>query len=251
MDSIEKVLHEKNILHHRNEGIQICNVKTPIEGFELIKEILYAIVNKRTVVYLSGGNTPKELYTALAQEEKLIPGAVGMIDERFGTPFHNTSNEKMIRDTGLLRYLQMRDIPFYPILKPEKTREETAHAYDETYRKLTAIFQKNVGILGIGTDGHTAGILANSKWQIANSERVDSSALILSYQSNDKFKERITMTFLGLSMLDVLLVLIFGKDKKEALELVFSQGTKEEIPARFFKNPEIAKKTLFITDQEV
>ena len=65
------------------------------------------------------------------------------------------------------------------------------------------------------------------------------------------FKERITMTFLGLSMLDVFIVLVFGEDKKDALEKVFTEGPEEEVPGRFFKRPEIAKRTLLITDQKV
>ena len=50
-------------------------------------------------------------------------------------------------------------------------------------------------------------------------------------------------------MLDFLLVLVFGKDKREALRLVFKDGSEDDIPGRFYKRPEIAKKTLIITDQ--
>jgi hypothetical protein len=32
---------------------------------------------------------------------------------------------------------------------------------------------------------------------------------------------------------------------------MFTEGREEEIPARFFKRPEIAKKTLLITDQRI
>jgi len=65
------------------------------------------------------------------------------------------------------------------------------------------------------------------------------------------FKERITMTFLGLSMLDILIVLVFGNEKQNALKLLFSEGSEEEIPSRFYQRPDIAKKTLLITDQQL
>jgi 6-phosphogluconolactonase/glucosamine-6-phosphate isomerase/deaminase len=79
----------------------------------------------------------------------------------------------------------------------------------------------------------------------------DSNSFVIGYDDGGKYGERVTMSFLGLSMLDILLVLVFGKEKREALELVFSEGREEDVPGRFFKRPEIAKRTLLITDQEV
>jgi len=190
---------------------------------------------------------------------------VGLVDERFGEKLHDNSNEKMIKETGLLRYFHLRDTPFYPILKG-LSREETAQEYDQTVRKLNSIFPKSVALLGIGADGHTAGIAGDRgtvrKWgnkgdkgdifknPIFEKER---QHLFVS-DFNDEhgyFKERITMTFLGLSMIDLLIILAFGENKKEALDAMFEDGPESEIPARFFKRPDIAKKTLFITDQSI
>jgi len=39
-------------------------------------------------LYLSGGSTPKELYKRFATAEQITPGAVGMVDERYGEKFH-------------------------------------------------------------------------------------------------------------------------------------------------------------------
>ena len=66
-----------------------------------------------------------------------------------------------------------------------------------------------------------------------------------------KFKKRITLTFNALSKMDLMIVLVFGSAKKKALNLMFTQGSVEEIPARFFKLSDIAKKTILITDQKV
>lgn len=59
------------------------------------------------------------------------------------------------------------------------------------------------------------------------------------------------MNYKGLAMLDLLIVLVFGDDKKEALENMMRDGSEREIPARFFKRPEIAQKTVVITDQNI
>jgi 6-phosphogluconolactonase len=251
LSTIQEILKQKNILFHQNQGVTVVSVANLHEGFGLTKDILYKIVDPKTVLYLSGGSTPKVLYEKLAEEESLQPGAVGIVDERFGSKFHDKSNEKMIKETGLTRYLQMRDIPFYPILQGKK-REETAESYDEKFRSLNASFQKSVAILGIGPDGHTAGLPAlNSKVKIQNSKVYDTDYdLVSEYHDTIGFYgERVTMTFLALKMMDLLLILAFGEEKKEALKKMFSEGSEEEIPARFFVRQDVSKKTLLITDQ--
>ncbi len=170
-----------------------------------------------------------------------------MIDERYGEALHENSNEKMIRDTGLVSYIE-NHVRFYPILE-NKSSEETAKDYDDTVRYLFGYFRKSIGILGIGADGHTAGLptgIKNQKSIINNQELVTDVD-----DFPGEFKQRITLTFLGLSKLDSIIILVFGKDKKKALDLMFKGNNISKIPARFFKNPEIAKKTILITNLQL
>ncbi len=250
---IQNIIRELNVLSHLNEGITVCTVKNQNNGFDLMTSLLEEIVDRKTALYLSGGKTPKGLYEKIASQETLIPGAVGFVDERYGEKNHPSSNEKMIRETGLVRYLEIRDVPFYPILTVDKGRKQTAEEYDKLVRSLNTVFPRSVGILGIGADGHTAGIAGNRKdFKNPLFDRIRKNLLVSEFDDpTGPFRQRVTMTFLGLSMLDVLLVLVFGEDKKDALEMMFSDGSEEEIPARFYKRPEIAKKTLLITDQRV
>lgn len=246
-------LKKHSIHHHENEGITVARVADAAAGIALAKSILYEIVDSKTVLYLSGGRTPKSLYEILAQEERIKPGAVGMVDERFGKKFHGNSNEKMIRETGFQRYLEILDIPFYPLLQNELSREETAENYDEKVRHLNVTFPKSVAILGVGADGHTSSVAPNRKNFKNPMFDLEQNHLLVSSFDDPKsfYGARVGMTLLGLSMLDALLVLVFGDDKAEAMEALFEEGKEDEIPARFFKRPEIAKKTLFITDQNV
>jgi 6-phosphogluconolactonase/glucosamine-6-phosphate isomerase/deaminase len=245
-------LNKHGIHYHENQGITVCNVQDKTSGVELIKELLYDMVDRKTMVYLSGGSM-QTLYEQLAKEERLIPGAVGLIDERFGEPMHLASNEKMITETRIFKYLTFRDIPFYPILQKGKNREEVAAAYDEKVRSLHTTFQKHIGILGIGPDGHTSSVIPNrpdfhDPWFDPERQHL----LVSEFNDpNSHYKERVGMTFLGLSMLDVLIIAAFGDSKQPMFEAMFSDGSEEDIPARFFKRPEIAKKTILITDQQV
>ncbi len=248
--SVISTLATYGLYPHEYSNILFCAVADKDQGITIAKEILYAIVDMKTMVYLSGGSTPKPLYEQLAKEEKFSPGAIGLIDERYGEVMHEHSNEKMIFQTGLLRYLKLLNFPYYSILHGLSI-EETAERYDQLVRSLLTVYSKTVGILGIGADGHTAGIAPNrSDFENPLFEKSHACSMVDWFDdSNGTFKKRVTMTFLGLSMLDVYILLVFGKEKVQALRSMFEQGKEEEVPARFFLRPEIAKKTVVITDQ--
>lgn len=249
---VSDYLKKYAIRNHLNQGITICTVEDQTAGVELAKGILSDIVDKNSVLYLSGGSMQR-LYELLTKEETITPGAVGLIDERFGEPMHENSNEKMISLTGVLKYLTFRDIPFYPVLQQGKDRVAVANAYDQKVRELHATFQKHIGLIGIGPDGHISSIIPNREdfhdpWFDADRQHL----LVSEFNDpNSHYKERVGMTFLGLSMLDLLLILVFGDSKQPMFEAMFAQGSEEDVPARFFKRPEIAAKTILITDQEV
>lgn len=214
-------------------------------------QIVQGVAKRDTVLYLSGGNTPKPLYERISQENSVLPGAVGMIDERFGKKWHENSNELMMKESGLLGYLEQNDIRFHPILT-DKPREETAEVYDQTIRTLHAQYPKHVALLGIGVDGHIAGLKGqNSKGKIQNSQLNSSSQLVISYNDIGGMGERITQTFLALSMMDEIVVLVLGDEKKKALELMKTEGSESEIPARFLMRDTISEKVTIITDQTV
>lgn len=233
--------------------MQIVVVDSVEKGLEKAKEELYKRVDNKTVLFLSGGSTPKPLYERLAKEAVIKPSVVAMVDERFGKKLHENSNEKMIQESGFTTYLAKHKIPFYPILHSGLTREQTAIAYDKKARDLFFHFNKSVGILGIGADGHTAGIAPNREDFKNPIFDVSRKHLFVSEfdDKNGNFGERITLSFAGLSLLDFFIVLAFGKEKESALQKLSTSGPLEEIPARFYNSQDIAKKTLFITDQKI
>ncbi len=219
--------------------MQIIKVKNSVSGVDVAKELLYKNVNSKTVLLLSGGSTPKLLYETLAIEKKLTPGAVAMVDERYGQKLHEDSNELMIKNTKFLNFLNSKNIRFFPILNSESL-ENTSVNYDETIRFLFNHFAKTVAILGIGEDGHTAGI------PVGTNEDLDSDLVKFYTNFPSKLNNRITLTYKALEQIDLLIVLVFGKEKQKTLNKVFKQGSFAEIPARIFKKLEV--KTILITD---
>ena len=221
------------------DGIKVVQVENPDECEDFAKNFLYENMDAKTVLFLSGGKTPKSLYDQILIENKLKAGAFAMIDERYGDVGHEKSNALM------MKYFS----PLYPILTGASL-EETSAQYDETLRYLFNNFPKSLGILGIGFDGHTAGIPAIPK--ITEKILDERNSLVTFYDASDGFyDQRITMTFAGLSKLDQILIMAFGEDKKEALGKMFKDGPITEVPARFYLQPEISKKTILITDQKI
>lgn len=218
------------------------------DGIAFAKKTLYATITRHSVLFLSGGNTPKPLYEQFTKDKKINPAAVYLIDERYGEPFHTHSNEKMIKDTGFMGYCLARDIPFYRILNGKKKKEAT-HEYEQLLVDLFKTKNKKIAIMGIGPDGHTAGLpaeISNLKFPIFNK-----SFAVSIDDFPGEHSQRITMTFEALKEIDIHVLLVFGQDKKEALQKMLKAGSVREIPARFYLRPEISKKTLLITDIKV
>src|SRR3989344_8244149 len=102
-------------------------VPSDLQGVEIAKDKIYASVDEKTVLFLSGGSTPKLLYQTLAKEKKLKVGVVAMVDERYFTSEElktksgklNSTNEKMMQDSGLLNSLTLQHIPFYSIVRQD------------------------------------------------------------------------------------------------------------------------------------
>lgn len=230
------------------DGILVIEAQTPQKANEIVSEILEKYSDPKTAFFLSGGRTPKKLYEYIAERKSLRAGSVGLVDERYGEKLHKNSNELMIKNTGLLEYFENQNIRFYGILAEEESLENTSRQYDETLRFVTKYFPKTVGILGIGSDSHTAGIPAAPV--IVRKMLEDQSSLVSNYEL-EGYGKRITMNFNALSMLDLIIILVLGQEKREVLKLMFDDGSIEEIPARFYLKPEIASKTILVTDQIV
>lgn len=222
-------------------NIEIIKYKNKNEASKKALEFLLKAVDQNTLLLLSGGTSPDLLYQLITQDKTLQPGAVALVDERYGLPMHNNSNEKMIADTGLTSYLAVFEIPFYGILKEEDMVVAAEH-YERIIVDLFKKFPKRVAVMGIGADGHTAGIKPNLEY---NHKR-----LVVSYDdTKGSFGRRITLTFEALARVDEFIILVFGEDKKPALREMFLEKGKELIPAVFYA--EYGVKVTLLTDIQI
>lgn len=143
-------------------------------------------------------------------------------DERFVPSGHTDSNAQKLLEAGLNNF----NVKFIPTLQ-DLSLEETRKSYAEEYKKAAegaeVVFQ-----LGMGADGHIAGILPNSP-------AVNDNGVVAAYQGPDF--SRLTLTFPIIGSADWIYVFAFGESKKESLLKLSDQSlSKSELPIQFLRS---------------
>ncbi|OHD22298.1 MAG: hypothetical protein A2Y38_00675 [Spirochaetes bacterium GWB1_59_5] len=179
------------------------------------------------LLLISGGSTAGIAIAAIKALQKLsttqgldVPGllSISLIDERFGPVGHKHSNWKQLLDEGL----PAESVRAMPLLLESRDDEEAFHSairrFDEILtnaaRKETSGEMLIVGILGIGADGHTAGILPGSPACLED-DSGPAAPLAMGYKSG--IHTRITITPAFFQYFDRAIAYASGEEKQQAL----------------------------------
>lgn len=165
---------------------------------------------------LSGGSTPRATYQLLACKD-LDWDCVELFfcDERFVPPDHKDSNYRMVRETLLAsNFVNPRKLLAIPT---DGTPQSAADRYDETLRQQYGAGTLEDGVplfhltlLGLGDDGHTASLLPG---QPVLEERRRWAAVV----PEGRTEPRITLTYPALEASELILFLVSGAGKRDAL----------------------------------
>lgn len=222
---------------------ELIKVANKEEGQVKAREILLKIVDSQTLLVLSGGKSINYKKILQISEGDILPGAVCVGDERFGRPYHNNSNEQLLKKAGVKKYCDKKKIPFYKFLCG-KDFLKTAEIYEKKMQDLFLQFPSRVGVMGVGTDFHTAGI-----FPYAQATKVRD--FVVAEEVDDKFKKRLTLTISALSDFTNFVVLMFGQEKKEALQIMIeaTENDMQRYPAILYRKFPV--KTYVISDIEL
>src|SRR3990167_7494334 len=222
--------------------IKLVGVKDKSEGQIKAHDILKRLVDKHTLLALSGG-TSVDYRKMLVESTDVIPGAICVVDERYGEEFHRDSNELLLKNQGIKDFADEECIETHKILKG-KGFLETAKIYEEEIEDLFKRFKKRVGVMGVGTNLHTAGIFPFSV-------AAHSPDFVVAEEVDGKFPKRITLTMRALGEFTNFLILMFGEEKKEVLRILLDDEVNDmqKYPAIFYRK--YKAKTYLITEINV
>jgi len=187
-------------------------------------------------IAVSGGSTPGPAYELAAD---LVPDWSGVelwfADERCVPPDDSLSNYRLIRETLLTELFQP---PVVRRVHGELPAIEAAAGYDEQISGIPL----DLALLGIGPDGHTASLFPGSS---ALEER--DRAAVAAEPGFEPFVPRVTLTVPMLSAAALVLFLVVGEDKAEAVARAFAGEPGPATPASLVRSAE--GRTLAVLDE--
>lgn len=191
---------------------------------QVIKE---KIISRQKLLLLLSGGSCLNLYQNLSFNIKtsLLPWqllTIAQVDERFKPKNENEVNAKLIEKTGISLVLREKNIPHFTISQIGFL-EESAEQYNQTITQLFHDCQFRAAIMGIGEDGHTAGLLPGYEIQWSNNK------FVVGYTNKSKFKQRVSITPKALKLLDYALILLIGDNKKNILQRFIKSSENESI----------------------
>ena len=222
----------------------IRKLTTPQEVFEaaaeeVVRAAKQAVTERgRFTIALSGGSTPRNLYTLLATNARTsLPWDRTYFfwsDERHVPPDDPDSNYRMAEEAMLSKIpVAASNVFRVPTENPDAAA--AAEAYEQTLRKFFAVEAGQVPrfdliLLGMGPDGHTASLFPET------AALREKSRLVVANWVEKLKTSRITFTLPLLNAARCVAFLVSGTDKASALhEVLEGDAPAEQFPAKLVR----------------
>jgi 6-phosphogluconolactonase len=187
----------------------------------------------RACVALSGGNTPRDAYAALAKEPALDWSKIDVfwVDERAVGPTDERSNYRWAKAT-LLDAARVPSERVHRMPSDAPDLEAAANAYGKAIADLVGSSPPtfDLVVLGVGDDGHTASLFPGDP-------TVDvADRLVAAVPAKPGREARLTLTRPVLQHARRVLVLVVGAAKRPALGRAWAaQGDIHKTPSRLIR----------------
>ncbi len=201
----------------------------------------------RFAVALSGGSSPKAIFSLLAtgeysQQVEWNKVYFFWVDERWVPLEDEKSNAKMTFET-LLHRVPVNGDQIFPMYKEGIEPEDYAKEYEKQIRNVLGeegVF--DFILLGMGDDGHTASLFPGEKVLDEKEKWVDA------YYLKPQEMFRITLTAPIINKAEHILVVAFGESKKHALnEVVNGEYNPQLYPLQLIRPKD---GFMFFTDEK-
>ena len=203
---------------------------------EVIRSAADAIAQRgRFTIALSGGSTPRNLYTLIAANASATLPWNQMFffwgDERHVPPDSPDSNYRMAKET-LLTKVPIPSTNIFPVPAENPDAAVAAETYEQTLRKFFVVapgeFPRfDLILLGMGPDGHTASLFPET------AALEEKSRLVVANWVEKLGSSRITFTLPLLNAARCIAFLVSGTDKAAALhEVLEGNAPAEKYPSK-------------------
>jgi 6-phosphogluconolactonase len=225
---------------------EIRRSTTPQDLFQAAADELIRAANDavrqrgRFTIALSGGSTPKGLYTLIAANATGIPWDHMFFfwgDERHVPPNDAQSNFRMANE-ALLSNIPIPAANIFRIPAENPDAAAAAHAYEKTLREFFGVApgefpQFDFILLGIGPDGHMASLFPET------AALQEENRLVVANWVEKLKASRITLTLPVLNAARIVAFLVSGTDKAAILhEVLQGKGPDEKYPCRLVRPKE-------------
>ncbi len=196
----------------------------------------YVTESGKFTVALSGGSTPKALFSLLAKRpfaDSLPWSSIYVFwgDERCVAPNHPDSNFLMASET-LLSQVPIPKDNIFRIPAEEESPERAANQYSSAIQQFFNADSPcfDLIFLGMGADGHTASLFPGTE-----ALKVEDAIAVANYV--EKFKaHRITLTAKTINHARNIIFLVAGEDKAAVLkEVIEGEYQPEKFPSQLIK----------------
>lgn len=206
--------------------------QTEIASF-IAEQIMKQLSLGKHVTWLVSGGSCVPIVVEAAKlispkaQEKLV---LSLVDERYGPLEHKDSNWQQLQQADLsLPYAKL-----VPVLQGSD-RATTTVKFNAFLKAELSQTDYALGFFGVGSDGHTSGILPHSL-------AIDSTELVTTYDGGGY--ERITTTPIAILKLSEAIAFAAGEEKWPALKTLLTANTSTaDQPAQLLK--QVPKLTLF------
>ncbi len=224
--------------------VELRRLTTPQDLFqaaaeEVIRSATDAVAQRgRFTIALSGGSTPRNLYTLIAANASAtLPWSQMFFfwgDERHVPPDSPDSNYRMAKE-ALLSKVPIPAANIFPIPAENPDASAAAESYEQTLRKFFAVapgeFPRfDLILLGMGPDGHTASLFPET------AALQEKSRLVVANWVEKLGSSRITFTLPLLNAARRIAFLVSGTDKAAVLhEVLEGNAPAEKYPSRLVR----------------
>jgi 6-phosphogluconolactonase len=219
-------------------GVELTVCADAEEAASVVADELVAAARSGASIVLTGGSTPGRSYELCAERERDWSAAsLWWGDERCVPPEDEESNFRLARKT-LLDRLEAGPREVQRI-RGELAPEEAAREYDDLLRNV----RLDLVLLGMGPDGHAASLFPGEP----SLEERERRAIAVEAKL-EPFIERVTMTVPVLCSAPLVLFIVTGASKAEAVERAFGRPPGPEAPASLIRSA--SGRTLVVADAD-